>query len=87
MYSITEARRFAYNNFSSYSVEEILRYIDNDIWELSRDKIDIQRLNHKALVELALEKVTPRQFNWKEHESSKLEVGVRVLYGVPFKEI
>ena len=58
MYSITEARRFAYKNFSSHSVEDILRYINNDIWELSRDKIDIQRLNHKALIELALEKIT-----------------------------
>lgn len=60
MYNLTDARRYVSRNFSHYSVEEILLHIHNDIWELSRDKVDIQRINHKALVELALDKITPR---------------------------
>lgn len=57
MYTYQDAVKFVDKEFGSCSVKQILLYIKNDYWELSRDKIDIQRLNHKALVNLALEKL------------------------------
>lgn len=57
MYTYQDAQKYADKVFGECSVEQILKYIQNDYWELSRDKIDIQRLNHKALVSLALEKL------------------------------
>lgn len=57
MYRFEDARKYANKVFGSYSAEQILNFIYNDLWELSRDKIDVQRLNHKALIELALVKL------------------------------
>ena len=57
MYSYKDAVKYVDKEFSDWSVEQILLFIKNDYWELSRDKIDVQRLNHKAMVNLALEKL------------------------------
>ena len=57
MYQYKDAVRYVDKEFAEWSVKDILTYIKNDYWELSRDKIDVQRLNHKAMISLAIEKI------------------------------
>ena len=57
MYRYEDAQKYVNKVFKDYSVEQILLYMYNDYWELSHDKVHAQRLNHKALVEMALDKI------------------------------
>ncbi len=59
MYKYEDAQKYVNKVFKDYSVKQILLHMYNDYWELSHDKVHAQRLNHKALVEMALDKILP----------------------------